>query len=164
MIPETLYKELSEHCSHYPSRQVGLIYVLQKLQEYYGGWLPDEAVTEAANIVGIPEPEVEGVTTFYNWFFREPVGKTIIACCDSISCYLCGAENLISHLEKRLGIRPGETTPDGRYTLLPVVCLGNCDRAPSVMIGETLYERVTVESLDKILDQLDAESNKEATR
>lgn len=158
MIPETLRQELSEHCAHYASRQVGLIYVLQKLQQHYGGWLPDEAIAEAAEIVGIPEAEVEGVATFYNWFFREPVGKTIIACCDSISCHLCGAEQLVAHLERRLGIKMGETTPDGRYTLLPVVCLGNCDRAPSIMIGDELYERVTPERLDEILDTLESSS------
>jgi len=151
MVPETLRKELSDHCGHYPSRQVGLIYVLQKLQEHYGGWLPDEAITEAADIVGIPAAEVEGVATFYNWFFREPVGKTIIACCDSISCYLCGSEQIVAHLEARLGIRMGETTADGQFTLLPVVCLGNCDRAPSIMVGETLYERVTPAMIDEIL-------------
>jgi len=153
MIPETLRQELSDHCAHYPSRQVGLIYVLQKLQEHYGGWLPDEAIAEAAEIVGIPEAEVEGVATFYNWFFREPVGKTIIACCDSVSCYICGAENIIGHLEKKLGIKMGETTPDGEFTLLPVVCLGNCDRAPSIMVGDQLYERVTPEMVDNILDE-----------
>jgi NADH-quinone oxidoreductase subunit E len=151
MIPDTLRKELSDHCAHYPSRQVGLIYVLQKLQEHYGGWLPDEAITEAAEIVGVTEVEVEGVATFYNWFFREPVGKTIIACCDSISCYLCGSEQIVTHLEKRLGIKMGQTTPDGRFTLLPVVCLGNCDRAPSIMVGNQLYERVTPEMIDEIL-------------
>lgn len=151
MIPEALKQELSEHCAHYPSRQVGLIYVLQKLQEHYNGWLPDEAILEAAEIVGIPAEEVEGVATFYNWLFREPVGKTIIACCDSVSCYLCGAEQLIAHLETRLGIKAGQTTPDGEFTLLPVVCLGNCDRAPSIMVGDTLYEQVTPEMLDEIL-------------
>jgi len=150
-IPETLKSELSEHCAQYPSRQVGLIHVLQKLQEFYGGWLPDEAIQQAAEIVGVPEPEVEGVATFYNWFFREPVGKTIIACCDSISCYLCGCEAVIERLKNRLGIDMGQTTPDGQFTLLPVVCLGNCDRAPSILVGDTLYERVTPEMVDEIL-------------
>ncbi len=163
MIPEALKQELNEHCAHYPSRQVGLIYVLQKLQEHYNGWLPDEAIMEAAEIVGIPPEEVEGVATFYNWLFRERVGKTIIACCDSVSCYLCGGEQLIAHLEKRLGIKAGETTPDGQFTLLPVVCLGNCDRAPSIMVGDTLYERVTLEMLDEILAK-HRSSNTEAAK
>lgn len=161
MIPESLRQELSEHCAHYPSRQVGLIYVLQKLQEHYGGWLPDEAIAEAAAIVGIPESEVEGVATFYNWFFREPVGKTVIVCCDSVSCYLCGSEQIVAYLENRLGIKMGETTPDGKFTLLPVVCLGNCDRAPSVMVGDRLYERVTPAMIDEILREHCSETAEE---
>lgn len=154
MIPDELRKELSEHCDHYASRKVGLIFVLQKLQEHLGGHLPDEAITLASEIVGIPEPEVEGVATFYNWFFREPVGKRVIVVCDSISCYLCGCDRVTSHLEKRLGIKMGETTADGEFTLLPVVCLGDCDKAPAIMIGNELYDDLTPEKVDGILDKL----------
>lgn len=152
MISEELKRDLIEHCGHYPSRRVGLIYVMQKLQEHHGGWLPDEAVREAAGIVGVSEAEVEGVATFYNWFFRHPVGKNVIVVCDSISCHLCGCDRISSHIEKKLGIRMGETTADGLFTLLPVVCLGNCDNAPSIMVGSELYGRVTEESVDEILD------------
>jgi NADH-quinone oxidoreductase subunit E len=151
MIPEELRKELSDHCGHYASRRVGLIFVMHELQKHYGGWLPDEALREAAEIVGIPEPEVEGVATFYNWFFREPVGKKIIVVCDSISCYLCGCDRITAHLERRLGIKMGETTPDGEYTLLPVVCLGDCDNAPSMMINEQLHNRLTPDRVDELL-------------
>ncbi len=157
MIPNDLKQQLTEYCGHYASRRVGLITVMQKLQAHYGGWLPDEAIREAAEIVGIPEPEVEGVATFYNWFFREPVGRNIIVVCDSISCHLCGCDRLIGHLQNRLKIKVGETTADGAYTLLPVVCLGNCDQAPSLMIGDELYNRMTPEKLDEVLDRLDAE-------
>ncbi|PKO17555.1 NADH-quinone oxidoreductase subunit NuoE [candidate division BRC1 bacterium HGW-BRC1-1] len=160
MIPQTLKTELTEYVKHYPSERVGLITVMHKLQKHYGGWLPDEAIAEAAEIVGIPEPEVEGVATFYNWFFREPVGRRIIVVCDSISCHLCGCDRLVEHFKKRLGIGMGETTADGEYTLLPVVCLGNCDQAPSIMIDEETYNRVTPEKLDEILEQLSAESAK----
>ena len=160
MIPQTLKTELKEYVKHYPSARVGLITVMHKLQKHYGGWLPDEAITEAAEIVGIPEPEVEGVATFYNWFFREPVGRRIIVVCDSISCHLCGCDRIVEHIKKRLGIGMGETTADGEYTLLPVVCLGNCDQAPSIMIDEETYNRVTPEKLDEILEQLSVKSAK----
>ena len=160
MIPQTLKTELKEYVKHYPSARVGLITVMHKLQKHYGGWLPDEAITEAAEIVGIPEPEVEGVATFYNWFFREPVGRRIIVVCDSISCHLCGCDRIVEHIKKRLGIGMGETTADGEYTLLPVVCLGNCDQAPSIMIDEQTYNRVTPEKLDEILEQLSVKSAK----
>lgn len=152
MISDDLKRELSEHCEHYVSRRVGLIFVMQKLQEHHGGWLPDDAVREAAEIVGVSEAEVEGVATFYNWFFRHPVGKHVIVVCDSVSCYLCGCDTIVEHIEKKLGIRMGETTADGLFTLLPVVCLGNCDNAPSIMVGDELYGRVTPEMVDEILD------------
>ena len=157
MIPQELRQELSDHCAHYASRQVGLIFVLQKLQEHHGGWLPDAALREAAEIVGVSEPEVEGVATFYNWFFREPVGRKIIVVCDSISCHLCGCDRIVDHLKTRLGIGMGETTADGEYTLLPVVCLGNCDKAPSLMIGDDLHESMTPEKVDDVLEKLAAE-------
>ena len=160
MIPQTLKTELTEYVKHYPSARVGLITVMHKLQKHYGGWLPDEAIAEAAEIVGIPEPEVEGVATFYNWFFREPVGRRIIVVCDSISCHLCGCDRIVEHIKKRLGIGMGETTADGEYTLLPVVCLGNCDQAPSIMIDEETYNRVTPEKLDEIFEQLSGKSVK----
>lgn len=153
MIPEELRQELSEHCTHYASRRVGLIWVMQQLQKHYGGWLPDEAIYEAADIVGLPAPEVEGVATFFNWFFREPVGREIITVCDSLPCYIGGCDKLKAALEARLGVKEGETTSDGAFTLLPIVCLGNCDHAPSMMIGEELYNDVKIEELDEILER-----------
>lgn len=155
MIPDELRKELSEHCAHYASRRVGLIHVLHKLQQHYGGWLPDNALAEASQIVGVSEAEIEGVTSFYNWLFRHPVGRNIIVCCDSISCYITGCDRNIAHLQRKLGIKVGETTPDGEYTLLPVVCLGDCDNGPSMMIGDELYNRMTPEKIDEVLKTLE---------
>lgn len=152
-LPEELREHLSEHCTHYASRRVGLIWVMQQLQKHYGGWLPDRAIREAADIVGLAVPEVEGVATFFNWFFREPVGREIITVCDSLPCYLGGCDQLRANLEQKLGIKQGETTADGAFTLLPIVCLGNCDHAPTMMIGEELYNRVTAEQLDEILER-----------
>lgn len=151
MISAELKQELSDYCGHYPSRRVGLITVMQRLQEHYGGWLPDEAIYEAAEIVGIPAPEVEGVATFYNWFFREPVGKKVIVVCDSISCHLCGTDKILERIRQKLGIGLGETTADGEYTLLPVVCLGDCDKAPAMMVGDDLHDCLTPEKVDAIL-------------
>src|SRR5690606_31928911 len=142
-----------EHCTHYANRRVGLIWVMQQLQAYYGGWLPNRGVTEASEIVGVAKPEVEGVATFFNWFFREPVGRNVIVMCDSISCYLGGCEKNLAHLESKLGIKLGETTADGEYTLLPVVCLGNCDKAPCMMVGDDLHSNLDSAALDKIFAQ-----------
>ncbi len=150
-MPPELREHLSEHCSHYASRRVGLIWVMQQLQKHYGGWLPDEAIYEAADIVGVAAPEVEGVATFFNWFFREPVGREIITVCDSLPCYLGGCDKLKSELQGKLGVKEGGTSSDGAFTLLPIVCLGNCDHAPSMMIGDELYSDVKLEELDSIL-------------
>ena len=153
MIPEELRKSLCDHCAQYPSRRVGLVHVMQRLQEHHGGWLPDEAVREAAEIVGVAETEVEGVATFYNQFYRHPVGRRVILCCDSISCYVCGCDEIRAYIEAKLGIRMGETTPDGEFTLLPVVCLGNCDKAPSLMIGDKLLSCATTQMVDEELER-----------
>jgi NADH-quinone oxidoreductase subunit E len=151
-VPEDLREHLSEHCTHYANRRVGLIWVMQQLQAYYGGWLPNRAIGEASEIVGVAKPEVEGVATFFNWFFRQPVGRKIIVTCDSISCYLGGCDKNLEVMEQKLGITLGETTPDGEYTLLPIVCLGNCDKAPCMMIGDDLHSNVTPEMLDKLFE------------
>lgn len=149
-VPADLREHLSEHCTHYADRRVGLIWVMQQLQAYYGGWLPNRGITEASEIVGVSKPDVEGVATFFNWFFRQPVGRQVIVMCDSISCYLGGCEKNLEHLESRLGITLGETTPDGEYTLLPIVCLGNCDKAPCLMVGGDLHSSVSLDDLDKL--------------
>lgn len=154
MIPADLRNDLVEHCGHYPSARVGLIYVLQKLQEHYGGWLPDESLAEAESITGVPEAEVEGLATFYNWLFREPVGRKVIVVCDSISCHLCGCDKIRRQIEQRLGIRIGETTLNGDYTLLPICCLGDCSNAPAIMIGAEHHNRLTPEKIDELLPQL----------
>lgn len=152
-IPDDLRELLSDHCTHYANRRVGLIWVMQQLQAYYGGWLPNRAINEASEIVGVSRPEVEGVATFFNWFFREPVGRKVVVVCDSISCYLGGCEKNLEHIEKKLNIKIGETTADGEYTLLPVVCLGNCDKAPCMMVGDELHSNLTPEILDTIFAQ-----------
>jgi NADH-quinone oxidoreductase subunit E len=144
---------LADHCTHYASRRVGLIWVMQQIQVHCGGWLPDEAIREASEITGVSIPEVEGVATFFNWFFREPVGREIVTVCDSLPCWIGGCEKLRDSCEKVLGIKPGQTTTDGAFTLLPIVCLGNCDKAPTMMIGEELYDCVTTESLPEIFER-----------
>ena len=160
-VPAELRDLLAEHCTHYANRRVGLIWVMQQLQNYYGGWLPNRAIVEAGEIVGVAATDVEGVATFFNWFFREPVGRKIIVCCDSISCYLGGGEQNIERLEKKLGIKMGETTADGEYTLLPIVCPGNCDKAPSMMIGDDLHESVTPEMLDALFTRQQVQNQSE---
>ena len=96
---------------------------------------------------------MDGVATFYNLIFRKPVGRHVILICDSISCWILGYEGILDRLRSRLGIRVGETTPDSRFTLLPICCLGACDRAPAIMVDDDLYGDVTPDGLDEILEK-----------
>jgi len=126
-----------------------LLKVLQKSR----GWVPDDAIEDIAGILGMTPAEVESIATFYSLIFRRPVGKHVILVCDSMSCWLTGYEDLASRLKEKLGIGPGETTRDGKFTLLPAACLGVCEEAPAMMIDETLYTRLTPSAIDGILER-----------
>jgi NADH-quinone oxidoreductase subunit E len=115
------------------------------------GWVPDEAIVEVAGLLGMSTEEVEAVATFYELIFRKPVGRHVILVCDSVSCWITGEEAILSHLERRLGIGLGGTTPDGEFTLLPAGCLGACDAGPAMMIDGKLYDTLTPERADGIL-------------
>ena len=109
-------------------------------------------VGEAAELLGLSPLQVDELATFYEMLYRRPVGSRVIHLCDSISCWAMGGESLMAHLARQLGIEPGETTKDGIFTLLPCCCLGNCGEAPAMMIGDTLYGRVTPEHAAEILE------------
>jgi len=115
------------------------------------GWVSDESLQDLAEYLGMTPDELDNVATFYNLIFRKPVGRHVILLCDSVSCWIMGYERLRERLIERLGIRFGETTPDGRFTLLPIVCLGTCDHAPAMMIDNELYRDLEPEKLDEIL-------------
>lgn len=116
-------------------------------------WVPDGAIAAIARVLGIPASDVEGVATFYNLIFRQPVGRHVITVCDSISCFLTGSEDLIAAMKLKLGIELGQTTPDDRFTLLPICCLGNCDKGPTLMIDRDTYGSVAIHQIDELLEQ-----------
>lgn len=116
------------------------------------GWLSDESLKDLAARLGVPFSELEGVATFYNLLFRRPVGRHVIFVCDSVSCWTMGYEAIRRRLEERLGIAAGQTTSDGRFTLLPIVCLGACDHAPVLMIDGDLHTDVQPDQLDALLE------------
>ena len=124
-----------------------------KIVQKSRGWVPDGAIYEIAKILNISVSDVEGVSTFYSQIFRQPVGRHIIRYCDSVVCYITGYEYIQMTLEKKLQILPGQTTIDGRFTLLPTCCIGNCDKAPTLMIDEDTYSYLTPEDILKILEQ-----------
>jgi NADH-quinone oxidoreductase subunit E len=117
------------------------------------GWVPDEELSEVAGILGMSASEVEGVATFYELIFRKPVGKHVIMLCDSVSCWITGEQRILEHLTSRLGVGFGQTTADGAFTLLPVGCLGACDKGPAMMVDGTLYESLTPARADEILSR-----------
>jgi NADH-quinone oxidoreductase subunit E len=145
-------KEIEAERAHSPDGQAACIEALMIVQRHRG-WVSDEAVRDIAAFLGLTPDEVDAVATFYNLVFRRPVGRNVIKICDSVSCWIMGYETMRDHLEARLGIRFGETTPDGRFTLLPIVCLGVCDHAPAMMIGDELYTDLTPSGIDTILER-----------
>jgi NADH-quinone oxidoreductase subunit E len=152
MIPELLKNELLAKVASAVTPREAAVDVMKELQKYYG-WLTDDAVDEAAEIIGLSPLQVEELATFYEMIYRRPVGKRVIHVCDSISCWSVGCDEILGHLWMRLGVEPGGTTEDGVYTLIPCACLGNCGEGPTMMVGDTLYGRLTPERVDEILEK-----------
>jgi NADH-quinone oxidoreductase subunit E len=107
-----------------------------------------------AEVMGLPPTEVASVASFYTMFNRQPVGENLIQVCTNISCSLLGAEHIVEYIKNRLGIDVGETTPDNKFTLVTVECLGSCGTAPMMQINDTYYENLTEEKIDQILAEL----------
>lgn len=128
-----------------------LIPVLHVAQAEFDGWLSVPVMDKVAAILNIQPIEVYEVASFYSMFNLQPVGKCLLEVCRTSSCWLRGAEDIVKHIEKRLGIKDGETTSDGKFTLKTVECLGSCGTAPMLQIGETFHENLTLEKVDELL-------------
>ena len=152
MIPENIRQELQKRIASAITNREAAVDVMKVLQAHYG-WLTDEAVGEASEMLGLSPLQIEELATFYEMIYRRPVGQHVIHCCDSISCWAMGGESLMQQLIRLLGINVGETTEDGLFTLLPCCCLGNCGQAPSLMIGDTIYGNATTERAVELLNQ-----------
>lgn len=137
--------------AHYEHPRAASIEALNIVQRHRG-WVPDEAIMSIAELLGIPSSEVEGVATFYSQIFRQPVGRHVIRLCDSMTCYINGHETLLDVIQRELGIAPGQTTPDKRFTLIPVCCLGHCDKGPAFMVDEDTYGQVAAAELMGVLE------------
>ena len=151
-VKETLAKEIEN--AEYPKELA--VDVMFALQDHYG-YLSDEAVAEAASLLNLTLLEIEELATFYTFLYREPIGKYVIHVCDSVICWLDGYESIRDYLCQKLNINVGETTSDGLFTLLPVCCIGYCDRAPAILINRRVYGRLSAEKLDAILEKLKAD-------
>ncbi len=151
LSPEEI-RELEAELAHYPRRSAVGVEALRIVQRRRG-WISDETLRDVAEYLGLTAEELDGVATFYPLVFRRPVGRHIIRICDSVSCWIMGYEDVCRHLIETLGVQPGETTPDGRFTLLPSACLGACDHAPALMIDDDLIGDWNSADVEKILSR-----------
>jgi|TARA_B110000971_G_scaffold166814_1_gene170924 NADH-quinone oxidoreductase subunit E len=149
--------EIAAQIQHYPQPQAATIEALKIVQQHQG-WVSDGKLKAIAQRLQMSPDEVESVATFYNKIYRQPVGRTVISLCDSVSCWIMGYQGLAQALTQELDISLGETTPDGALTLLPTPCLGACDHAPVAMIGNQRAHQLSPASVI-ILAQQARESN-----
>lgn len=145
-------QEIEAEIAHYPDKRAVCIDAMKVVQKHRG-WVSDDALRDVAELLEMSADELDSVATFYNLIFRKPVGRHVIMVCDSVSCWVMGYDRVREHLTTRLGIKLGETTPDGRFTLLPIVCLGTCDHAPAMMVDNDLHRDLDTEKIDSILEK-----------
>ena len=145
-------KDLEEELKIVPYKKAATIEALKVVQKHRG-WVSDEGVKDIALFLEITPDEVDGVATFYNMVFRREVGRHVILLCDSVSCYILGYQQILYQLNRKLKISFGETTNDGRFTLLPIPCLGTCDHAPAMMIDNDLHRDLDPANIDSILEK-----------
>jgi len=152
-LSEEAKREIRELMAKYPRPKSALMPALYIVQREYG-YVTAEGMREVAELFGLTPAQVASVATFYTLYFFKPVGKYVIDLCTNISCMLCGAYDIAAHLKRKLGIDFGETTPDGRFTLREVECIGACTGAPAMQINWRLYENLTPEKVDALLESL----------
>lgn len=158
MLSDKERRLIEAEASHHEQKRGAVSEALMILQESRG-WVSQDAIRDVAQALGMTVEEVDGIATFYDLVFRSPVGRHVIMVCDSVSCWVMGEEKISDHLQKRLGVKPGGTTADGMFTLLPVGCLGACDRGPALMVDGQIMEDITPERADEIIARCRKESD-----
>ena len=149
--------EIDHEISHAPYRSAVAIDALKIVQKHHR-WVSDDRLKALAAYLEMSPAELDGIATFYSLIYRRPVGEQVISLCDSVTCWIKGYTGLQAHISKRLDVKLGDTTSDDKYTFLPAPCLGACDRAPVMMVGNELHQDLTEDSLDEIFKV--SESNK----
>ena len=153
MLTEKLKAELQHRIKNSEHRRELMVDVMTAIQEAYG-YLSDEALEVAAELLEMDPTELEQLATFYTFIYREPVGKYVIRVCDSVVCWMDGYVKIRDYLCRKLNIEMGQTTPDGLFTLIPTCCIGYCDKSPAIMINKEVYGPVTAEQLDDMIEKL----------
>ena len=149
LSPEEI-AEIEHEVALIPRRDSAAIDALMIVQRHRG-WISDTSIKAIADLLQMSAEELDGIATFYNLIFRQPVGEKVILFCDSVSCWLRDGDQVKARLSHTLGVDYGETTVDGRYTLLPVPCLGACDRAPVMMVGDDLHTHLDQSDFTSLL-------------
>jgi len=150
LSPEEI-REIETEAGHYEQKQAASIEALKIIQKHRG-WVSDESLAAAAELLEMSPAELDGVATFYNLIFRKPVGEHVVMVCDSVSCWLLGCDKIAEQFKQRLGIEYGQTTKDGKVTLLPVTCQGACDKAPLVLLDGELETNLDADGVDQLLE------------
>jgi len=151
MLADEEKREINEELEKYDRKRAAASEALKIVQKYRG-WISNESLDDIARYLDMTTEELDSVATCYNLIFRKPVGRHRIFICDSVSCWIMGYEQVLSHIQRRLGVELGQTTPDRRFTLLPIACLGACDKAPAMMVDDDLYVELSPTKVDEILD------------
>lgn len=145
-------QEIQRQLGHYPDRRAACIEAMMLVQQRRG-WIADEMLRDIAAELGMQPTELEAVATFFNLIYRRPVGRHVIHLCESVSCWMLGSDDMRDHLRARLAVDYGGTSADGRYTLLPIVCLGACDRGPALILDGELHDALTPDRIDVLLQE-----------
>lgn len=150
MLTQEEHDEITDELAHYPNKQAVCIDAMLIVQRRRG-WVSDEALSDIGELLGMSTTDLDGVATFYNLIRRKAVGKHVAMICDSVSCWIMGCDELRQHMCDKLGVSLGETTADGQLTVLPIVCLGACDRAPAMMVDGDLHTDLNPQRVDEVL-------------
>ena len=156
MISELAKQRMRELAARYPSARSAVMPALYIAQEEEG-YITRDALEAVAEAIGLTVDDVESVATFYTMYYQRPPGKKVVKVCTSISCYLRNCDALVEHLEQRLGIKRGETSANGSYTLLTAECLASCGTAPVLQVNDEFVENVTLDKADELVDKWERE-------
>jgi len=150
MFTDTAIQEIEEIRTKYPNSRAALLPAISVAQREFG-WLSPEAYEAVADLLGVPKATVRGVATFYAMYKQKPMGKHLIQFCTNVSCMILGAEKLVDFLKNKYGVEPGGVSPDGRFSLVIMECIGACGTAPAMLVNDDFYENLTEKNLEEIL-------------
>ncbi len=154
LFSEEEMKTVNMHLDKYPTKMSAIMPILWMLQDKYG-WLSEDNMKYAGDLLNLPYEHVLGVATFYTMYFKKPMGKYHLQICTNVSCMLCGGDKLFQYVSEKLGIKNNHVTPDGIFSIEEVECLGSCGTAPMMQINnKEFYENLTLENVDKLLNDL----------